>query len=162
MSTSNYTEGADGSSSGHAGVAMMDARVCIGPFELKCPPVKKHKVAGHLVPTFRSAVRFINVKRRRVTIVILHPIQLKPGETSSPEAATVWDPDNEVLQDEDRVMIRFYGLARKNKQGEIEMKSSGECEDDGMNLKCCLDCLSSCACESLTDFLTFCHITTNR
>jgi hypothetical protein len=132
MSTSNFTEGgsADASSSAHAGISTMTARASIGPFDIKSPPVKKHKVAGHMVPTFRSATRFINVKRRRVSIVILHPALLQPGQTAPDSSALPWDPDNEILQDDDRVLVRFFSLSRKPKPGEIETKDSGDGEDD--------------------------------
>ena len=109
-------------------------RTIVGPFDVKSPPIKKHMVAGHLVPTFRTATRFLMVQRRRITVEIQSPTTLATAQAaplSDKETATTrpWDPEKEILNDNDIIVLRIFRLARKTKHGDMILARSGE--DDG-------------------------------
>lgn len=117
--------------------ALMTIRSLIGPFEVRSPPIKKHKVAGHLVPTLQTTTRFFNVKRRRITIEILSPLSIGKAAPSSndhhdsPHTGTLLrgDLENEVLNDHDKVVFRIFRLARKKEQG-AESNGSHDLDDN--------------------------------
>jgi hypothetical protein len=113
----------------------MLVRTSIGPFDVRSPPIKKHKIAGHLVPTFRTATRFVNVKRRRIMIEILSPAAAEASvaaatATTSPTQARPWDPENEVLNDHDNVVLRIFRLTRKKQGGVNAATDNTDHHDD--------------------------------
>jgi hypothetical protein len=113
----------------------MYVRSSIGPFDVRSPPIKRHKVAGHLVPTLNNATRFFNVKRRRVAIEIISPQTIDAASKDHYDKASAtpqkWDLENDVLNDHDNVVFRIFRLKRKNeREGEANNGRDGN-RDDG-------------------------------
>jgi hypothetical protein len=73
------------------------------------PPIMKHMVAGHLVPSLGTTTRMFNQKHRRVSLEILVPSDEKAGL----QVTRAWDPDSDSLNDKDEVRLRFFRKARK-------------------------------------------------
>jgi hypothetical protein len=89
-------------------------RCVLGPFDVRMPPVKRHMVSGHLVPTLRTA---FFPKKRRVSVEI-HT----PSATALPELQP-WDPDTGELNEQDLILVRVFRLS-KDRGGSHD-------EDDG-------------------------------
>ena len=85
----------------------------IGPFEVKIPPVKKHMVAGHLVPTLQTAARFLIARKRRICIEVLGPAARDGGLDEAEPPAT--SPELVDLGDQDHVKLRVFRLSRKDR-----------------------------------------------
>lgn len=96
-------------------------RAAIGPWDIKMPPIRKHMLGGHLVPTLGTTTRLFNQKRRRVALEILEPLDDKKGYQLPTYA---WNPDNETLQDHDQIVLRFFRRVRKKMGGDSD-------DDDG-------------------------------
>jgi hypothetical protein len=96
-------------------------RCVLGPFDVKMPPVKRHMVSGHLVPTLRTA---LFPKKRRVSIEIHAPSAATKSTTTTalPELQP-WDPDTGVLNEQDLILVRVFRLS-KDRGGSHD-------EDDG-------------------------------
>lgn len=88
-----------------------------------------------MVPTMRAAAQFLNVNRRRISLEILRPSS--ENENGTVETATEvlpWNPENEVIEDEDLVILRIYYLTRKPNEkegGAIESDDMDNDNDDG-------------------------------
>lgn len=100
----------------------MIVRSRLGPFEIKYPPVKKRMVAGHLVPSLRSAGRFLMAKKRRISVEILCPANAENG------LATVedWNPEDGKLDDHDRVVVRVFRAARRGEEDDSDDGRDGK------------------------------------
>ena len=95
-------------------------RAALGPWDIKMPPVRKHMVAGHLVPALGSTRRFFSQKHRRVALEIL-----SPGGAAMVTHA--WNPDNETLQEKDQAVVRFFRYSKKKNGDHHETD-----DEDGM------------------------------
>ena len=92
----------------------MHVRATTGPLDIKMPPIKKHMVAGHLVPMLGTTTRLFNQQHRRVALEILVPSDEKGA--GLPVTRT-WDPESDTLNDKDEVRLRFFRQTRKIDSG---------------------------------------------
>ena len=122
------------------------ARAAIGPWDIKMPPVKKHMVAGHLVPALGTTTRLFNQKHRRVAIEILEPQQLWDEQQQQqqhhlkdalPMMTRTWDPDTDTLNDKDEVVLRFFRKVKPKAGSKVDVEAvaddeDGECSDSSI------------------------------
>jgi hypothetical protein len=122
-------------------------------WEVKMPPIKKHMVGGHLIPTVRGAVQFLAQRSRRVSIEI-HGPPLTHTDTSvslSPMKQTMMqrlllgetpgsDLEKEVLYDGDAVYFKILKEtkgSRSHGNGRDDT-SAGSSAHDSLNGTYCM------------------------
>lgn len=74
-------------------------------YTVKLGPCKKHMVQGHLIPTVRSAVGFLQFKSRRISIEVQGPPDMEPKKEGPSERTE--------LTDAEAVNLRIFKRRRK-------------------------------------------------
>jgi hypothetical protein len=133
------------------------SRAVIGPLDIKSPPVKKHMVQGHLLPSLKgAATSFFTTRRRRITIEIQSPSSTLTTAAAATATTTLTSPpalidvdlENERLADQDRVVLRIFRRATKRSGGGGDIDGNDSSSDGGTYVCCCrgeaLRCVAFC------------------
>lgn len=88
-------------------------RGVFGSFDVKMPPIRKRMIKGIMVPTIGSTTRYFNQRNRRVSIEVVQ--SMENGVVVGAAAKETFSPEANVLQDNDRVIVRFFRSAKDEK-----------------------------------------------
>ena len=118
-------------------------------WDVRMPPIKKHMVSGHLVPTVRGAARLFIQKHRRVSIEVHGPpvysmdsnhstisssTPMKSGKMQEFLKGGSPKQDDIPLQDKDVVFVRILKLSNDHDDSHSPLGNDGGGDDDEEDL----------------------------